>query len=63
MSDADTKKPRMPTMWNVRDSLPSLEARKRYDEYLKEHRRQLTQLYREARGDMCPSGEWHPEGR
>ncbi len=46
------------TIWNVRDALGSLEAMRRYDVYITEHRRRLRQLYKEARGDMSPSGEW-----
>lgn len=47
--------------WNVRDSLGSLEAMKKYDKYVTEHRRRLQQLEKEARGDMAPSGEWYRE--
>lgn len=47
--------------WNVRDNLGSVETMKKYDEYIAEHRRRLRQLEKEARGDMCPSGEWYRE--
>ncbi len=47
--------------WNVRDALGSLEAMRRYDEYIREHTRRLRQLYKEARGEMSPSGEWYQE--
>ncbi len=50
-----------PNPWNVRDSLGSLEAMRRYDEYLKEHTRRLRQLCKEARGEMSPSDEWRRE--
>lgn len=64
MSDADAvnEKPQRPkTAWNVRDGLGSIEAMRKYDEYIKEHRRRLRQLEKEARGDMCPSDEWYRE--
>lgn len=50
-----------PSFFSVRDSLPTLEAMKRYDEYLADHRRRLRQLEKEANGEMSPSGEWYRE--
>lgn len=47
--------------WNVREQLGSLEAMRKYDEYIREHTRRLRQLYKEARGEMSPSGEWYQE--
>ena len=44
-----------------RESLGSQEAMKAYDEYVKEHRRKLRQLEREAAGEMAPSGDWYDE--
>jgi len=43
--------------WNVLACLGSVEAVKKYNEYLKEHRRRLKQLEREANGEMSPSEE------
>ena len=61
MEADDTKKKREPRSWNVRDSLGSLDAMRKYDAYLHEHARRLRQLHKEARGDMAPSGEWYRE--
>ena len=47
--------------WNIRDNLGSVDAMKRYDVYITEHKRRLRQLEKEARGDMCPSDEWYRE--
>ncbi len=49
------------TAWNVRDSLGSIDAMRRYDAYVKEHNRRIRQLEKEARGEMSPSGEWYKE--
>lgn len=51
------------TSFNVRDQLGSLDAVRRYDTYLIEHKRRLRQLEKEARGEMSPSGEWYGERR
>ena len=60
--DAPKKQPKAhASFFNIRDSLPSLEAIKRYDSYLKDLKRCLSQLEREARGDMAPSDEWYRE--
>ncbi len=54
-------KKRKVSLFNVRESLGSVEAMKKYDKYLREHARRLRQLEKEARGEMSPSGDWHKE--
>ena len=43
----------------VRSMLPTPEAVKRYDIYLKEHKARLRQLERLARGELTPCDEWY----
>jgi hypothetical protein len=59
--EAAGKKNRKASMFNVRDALGSLDAIKKYDAYLVEHKRRLRQLEKEAAGDMCPSDDWYTE--
>lgn len=47
--------------FTVRNALPTLTAKQKYDAYMRDHRRQLRQLEKEARGEMSPSGEWYSE--
>jgi hypothetical protein len=47
--------------FNIRDTLGSVEAIKKYEAYLADHGRRLRQLEKEARGDMAPSDEWYRE--
>ena len=48
-----------PNPWNVRAQLGSPDAIRAYNTYLTEHKRRLRQLEKQARGEMCPSGEWY----
>ena len=41
--------------FTVRASLPTIEAVKKYDNYLKEHKRRLRQLEKLAAGELTPS--------
>lgn len=43
--------------FTVRQSLPTLEAVRNYDNYLKEHKRKLRQLEKLAAGELTPSEE------
>jgi hypothetical protein len=46
--------------WGVRESLPTIEAMHKYDAYLRNHRRRLAQLEREANGIFAPSeSSWY----
>lgn len=41
----------------VRASLPTIEAVRKYDNYLKDHKRRLRQLEKLAAGELTPSEE------
>lgn len=43
--------------FSVRQALGSVEAMRKYDNYLKEHKSRLRQLRRLANGEMCPSSQ------
>jgi hypothetical protein len=58
-NDDAANKDKKHSMWDVRSALGSLEAMRRYDSYLQEHRRRLRQLEKEAAGEMSPSDEWY----
>ncbi len=59
--ETETKTKQRFSWWNVRDSLTSNEAKKRYDAYCREHSVRLRQLQREASGAMAPSDTWYRE--
>jgi hypothetical protein len=43
--------------FTVRQALGSVEAMRKYDNYLKEYRSRMRQLQRLARGEMAPSSQ------
>ncbi len=59
MEDDNKKLPK--GVFSIREQMGSLEAMRKYDAYLKEHRLRLRQLEKLARGEMCPADEWYRE--
>ncbi len=45
----------------VRQSLPSVEAMQKYDNYLRDHAKRLRQLIKVAAGELSPGEDWYNE--